>query len=55
MNHGGVFVELVGPGRHVPLELNGYPPGSPYTHRYVPGERPDHLGFEVADARAKIR
>jgi len=55
MSHGGVFVELVDPVSHLPLELNWYPPGSPYAVRYVAGQGLDHLGFEVADARATIR
>ena len=55
MSHGGVFVQLVDPSSRVPLELNWYPPGSPYAVRFVAGEGLDHLGFEVADARATIR
>jgi catechol 2,3-dioxygenase-like lactoylglutathione lyase family enzyme len=34
------------------LELNWYPPESPFATPYVPGEGLDHLGFEVDDARA---
>ncbi len=31
------------------LELNYYPPGSPYSVPYVPGEGCDHLAFRVDD------
>jgi len=55
MSHGGVFVGLVDPESKVPLELNWYPPGSPFATPYAPGEGLDHLGVEVPDARAKIR
>ena len=54
MSHGGIFVELVDPETNAQLELNWYPPGSPYATPFVPGEGLDHLGFEVEDARATI-
>jgi len=55
MSHGGIFVGLVDPASNVPLELNWYPPDSPYATPYEVGEGLDHLGFEVPDARATIR
>jgi len=55
MSHGGVFVGLVDPVSKVPIELNWYPPGSPYATAYEAGEGLDHLGFDVRDARATIR
>jgi lactoylglutathione lyase len=54
MSHGGTFVSLRDPVTNVELELNFYPPGSPYATPYEPGEGLDHLGFDVADARATI-
>ncbi|MGD0249300.1 MAG: VOC family protein [Thermoplasmata archaeon] len=54
MSHGGTFVGLRDPVTKVELELNYYPPSSPYAKPYVPGEGLDHLGFDVADARATI-
>jgi lactoylglutathione lyase len=52
MSHGGVFVGLEDRTSHQQLELNWYPPGSPYATEYHPGEGLDHLGFEVVDADA---
>jgi len=54
MRHGGVFVELEDPRSGQKLELNWYPPGSPYATEYVPGAELDHLGVEVDDADASI-
>jgi lactoylglutathione lyase len=54
MDHGGVFVELRDPDTDVELELNWYPPHSPYHTPYVTGEALDHLGFEVDDVPATI-
>jgi lactoylglutathione lyase len=34
------------------LELNYYPPGSPYAVPYLPGEGLDHLAFKVDDLPA---
>jgi catechol 2,3-dioxygenase-like lactoylglutathione lyase family enzyme len=50
MSHGGEFVELADPQTGALLELNWYPPGSPYATPYSPGEGLDHLGVEVDDA-----
>ncbi len=54
MGHGGSYVGLEDPVSHFELELNVYPPGSPYATPYVPGEGLDHLGVFVPDARAAI-
>lgn len=54
MSHGGVFVGLEDPVSHQQLELNWYPPESPYATPYSVGEGLDHLGVEVADADATI-
>ncbi|HTP54221.1 MAG TPA: VOC family protein [Thermoplasmata archaeon] len=54
MSHGGTLVGLKDPGTGAQLELNYYPPGHPHATPYVPGEGLDHLGFEVADARATV-
>ncbi len=52
MSHGGVWVLLADPRTRQKLELNWYPPGSPYATRYVPGEGLDHIGFTAKDPRA---
>jgi lactoylglutathione lyase len=54
MSQGGTFVGLVDPESKFQLELNYYPPGSPYDRPYVVGEGLDHLGLDVPDARALI-
>ena len=54
MSHGGTFVGLRDPESHAELELNLYPSGSRFAVPYTPGEGLDHLGFDVADARATI-
>lgn len=54
MTHGGRFVELEDPSSHQRIELNWYPPGSPYATRYTVGEGLDHLGFVVDDADATV-
>jgi catechol 2,3-dioxygenase-like lactoylglutathione lyase family enzyme len=36
------------------LELNYYPPGSPYAVPYRPGEELDHIAFRVDDLRAML-
>lgn len=52
MRHGGVWVLLQDPRTRQRLELNWYPPGSPYATRYVPGEGLDHLGY--TSSRPKV-
>ncbi|MGA9839228.1 MAG: VOC family protein [Thermoplasmata archaeon] len=54
MSHGGTYVGLEDPESHFELELNVYPADSVYATKYVVGEGLDHLGLEVADARATI-
>ncbi len=55
MSHGGLWVSLEDPETHQLLELNWYPPDSPYATPYSVGEGLDHLAFDVKDARATIR
>ncbi|MCI4368063.1 MAG: VOC family protein [Thermoplasmata archaeon] len=55
MSHGGLWVGLIDPVTSVSLELNWYPPDSPFHSPYTPGEGLDHIGFEVPDAKATIR
>lgn len=50
--HGGIWVLLEDPRSHQRLELNWYPPDSPFATPYVPGEGLDHIGFKVSDARS---
>ena len=45
----GSFVLLQDPWSGQKLELNWYPPGSPYAVPYLPGEGLDHIGVRVAD------
>jgi Glyoxalase/Bleomycin resistance protein/Dioxygenase superfamily. len=51
MSHGGVFVLLEDPRTGQRLELNWYPPTSPFNTPYTVGEALDHLGYGVEDAR----
>jgi catechol 2,3-dioxygenase-like lactoylglutathione lyase family enzyme len=37
------------------LELNYYPPGSPYAVAYTPGEELDHIAFRVDDLVSTLR
>ncbi|MEM0271600.1 MAG: VOC family protein [Thermoprotei archaeon] len=55
MSHGGVFELLEDPRTGQRLELNWYPPGSPFNTPYTVGEALDHLGFDVEDARRSFR
>ncbi len=58
MGHGGVWVLMEDPISHQRIELNWYPPRSPYATPFVPGEGLDHLGFRVNDlpaARRRLR
>jgi lactoylglutathione lyase len=54
MSAGGTFVGLRDPTTGAQIELNFYPAGHRFATPYSPGEGLDHLGFEVADARATI-
>lgn len=55
MKHGGRWVLLEDPRSHQRLELNWYPPDSPYNTPYVPGEGLDHIGFRVSDPASVYR
>ena len=54
MTHGGLWVQLEDPETHQKIELNWYPPGSPYATPFSVGEGLDHLGFKVQDARVEF-
>jgi lactoylglutathione lyase len=45
MEAGGIYVHLKSPGSDQDLELNYYPPGTPYHEEYVEGSELDHLAF----------
>lgn len=49
MDHGGEWVHLKFPGSHHRLELNFYPPGSPFYEPFGPGSEFDHFGIYVTD------
>lgn len=55
MAHGGKWVLLEDPRSHQRLELNWYPPASPYATEYVAGEGLDHIGFKVKDAASTVK
>lgn len=55
MHHGGLWVMLQDSRSRQRLELNWYPPDSPYRVPYVPGEGLDHIGFKVSDARSAYK
>ncbi len=50
MPHGGRRVLLADPGTGQRIELNWYPPGSPYDVPYRAGEGLDHIGFSTGRA-----
>ncbi len=52
MSHRGKWVLLEDPRSHQRLELNWYPPSSPFAADYVAGEGLDHIGFKVQDPKA---
>jgi catechol 2,3-dioxygenase-like lactoylglutathione lyase family enzyme len=54
-SHGGKWVHLVFPGSDHRLELNYYPPGTPFYEPFGPGQEFDHFGFYVANPRAWLR
>jgi catechol 2,3-dioxygenase-like lactoylglutathione lyase family enzyme len=41
----GVWIGLEDPRSKAKLELNWYPPSSPYATQFVPGDGLDHVGF----------
>ncbi|HYA57750.1 MAG TPA: VOC family protein [Thermoplasmata archaeon] len=55
MGHGGKWVLLEDPVSHQRVELNWYPPGSPYATEFIPGEGFDHMGFRVSSFPAAGR
>jgi catechol 2,3-dioxygenase-like lactoylglutathione lyase family enzyme len=50
MQAGGIYVHLTSPESDQDLELNYYPPGTPYCEEYVEGSELDHLAFWSAIA-----
>ncbi len=52
MGHGGRWVHLAFPGATQRLELNYYPPRTPFYEPLRPGTQFDHLGFRVSDVEA---
>ena len=54
-SHGGKRVHLVFPGSPHRLELNYYPPGTPFYEPFRKGTEFDHFGFFVSDLQAWIR
>lgn len=55
MPHGGRRVLLADGGTGQRIELNWYPPDSPYATTYVPGEGLDHIGFSTGRAAEVAR
>ncbi|MGI0152033.1 MAG: VOC family protein, partial [Thermoplasmata archaeon] len=55
VTHGGIWVLLSDPRTRQRLELNWYPPGSPFATRYVPGDGLDHIGFHFVQKAAFVR
>jgi catechol 2,3-dioxygenase-like lactoylglutathione lyase family enzyme len=49
----GVWVGLEDPRSKAKLELNWYPPGSPFGSRYHPGDALDHIGFTIGHASSR--
>ena len=54
-NGGGTYVLLRDDVSGQRLELNWYPPGSPYATPYIPGEGLDHVAFRVEDVAGTVR
>ena len=54
-SHGGQWVHLVFPGSDHRLELNYYPPGTPFYRPFRAGEEFDHFGFYVSNPRRWLR
>lgn len=55
MSHGGTWVLLEDPRTHQRLELNWYPPGSPFATPYEPGEGLDHICFTSTNPSAMVK
>lgn len=54
-SHGGQWVHLAFPGSDHRLELNYYPPGTPFYRPFRSGEEFDHFGFYVSNPRRWLR
>ncbi|MGA8274799.1 MAG: VOC family protein [Thermoplasmata archaeon] len=54
-SHGGRWVHLVFPGSEHRIELNYYPPGTPFYEPFRTGTEFDHFGFYVSDPRGWLR
>jgi catechol 2,3-dioxygenase-like lactoylglutathione lyase family enzyme len=54
-NGGGRYVLLKDPRSGQKLELNWYPPNSPYSVEYQPGEGLDHIAFKVDSVSEKVK
>jgi len=54
-SHGGRWVHLVFPGSEHRIELNYYPPGTPFFETFQPGTEFDHFGFYVSNPRRWLR
>jgi lactoylglutathione lyase len=52
---GGIWVLLKDEQSNQHLELNWYPPNSPFASEYVPGEGLDHIGFIVDNVTEKFQ
>lgn len=55
MYHGGKWVLLEDPKSHQKLELNWYPKNSPYSKKYEPHDRLDHIGFTAANPASTFK
>ena len=55
MYHGGVWVLLEDSRTRQRLELNWYPPDSPYATKYIPGDGLDHIGFTTKDPHSTFK
>jgi catechol 2,3-dioxygenase-like lactoylglutathione lyase family enzyme len=54
-SHGGRWVHLVFPGSTHRIELNYYPPGTPFYEPFHIGTEFDHFGFYVSNPRKWLR
>jgi catechol 2,3-dioxygenase-like lactoylglutathione lyase family enzyme len=52
MEHGGRWAHLAFPGAAQRVELNYYPPRTPFYEPHRKGTEFDHLGFRVSDVEA---
>jgi catechol 2,3-dioxygenase-like lactoylglutathione lyase family enzyme len=54
-SHGGRWVHLVFPGSDHRVELNYYPPGTPFYEPFHTGTEFDHFGFYVSNPQRWLR